>query len=172
MARQQKRKIGRRTKLTNEVKGQIVATISMGLTDKDACVVAGISEVTFYEWLNRGRNKEGYNGRKWAPVYATFANEVERARVANKVHHVRNIYRASETQWQASAWMLERRFPEEYGRRDRIDVGNAEEKPFKAEVLFADAESVSAIEALMARAMVEETKALTGGGENDETDSD
>lgn len=29
--------------------------------------------------------------------------------------------------WQAAAWLLERRYPNEYGRRERIDVN--EEKP-------------------------------------------
>lgn len=43
---------GRRTKYTPQTVEKIITALSVGMTDKDASIVAGIDEATFYRWRN------------------------------------------------------------------------------------------------------------------------
>ena len=63
---------GRNSKLTPEVHEKIVTALRAGNYSKVAAEYAGISEVTFYRWLRRGRAaKRG--------MYREFADAVQRA---------------------------------------------------------------------------------------------
>ena len=42
--------------------------------------------------------------------------------MVNKRRNIGLIQKAAEKTWQASAWWLERRYNEEYGKRERIDM--------------------------------------------------
>ncbi len=48
--------MARSTKLTPELQAQIVKDVSNGVTFRDAALSAGISERTFYYWIEEGRN--------------------------------------------------------------------------------------------------------------------
>ena len=48
-----------------------------------------------------------------------FSNAVKKALADGELYHVNNIRRHAQNNWQASAWMLERKFPKKYGRQDR-----------------------------------------------------
>jgi hypothetical protein len=47
-----------------------------------------------------------------------FAEALSNAVEVFKMTHLANIARASKKDWNASKWILERKFPEEYGRRN------------------------------------------------------
>ncbi len=49
--------IGRRTICTPEITKAVADNIVLGLSNKDACANAGISETAFYDWLRRGREE-------------------------------------------------------------------------------------------------------------------
>jgi len=51
---------GRKTKYTPQVIDKLVTALSVGMTDQDACVVAGITTETFYSWR---RNKADFSDR-------------------------------------------------------------------------------------------------------------
>jgi hypothetical protein len=74
-------------------------------TIKNACVVAGISESTFYEWLARGLVGE--------QPYAEFAELVQSARARGLVTLVESII--TDKDWRAKAWYLERIWPDAFG---------------------------------------------------------
>jgi len=77
------KKRGRKPKLTDETQATIVAYVEQGNTDVDACVAAGISQSTFYSWLQRGEEGD--------PLYSEFLDAITRARVAAKTKAVATV---------------------------------------------------------------------------------
>lgn len=69
---------------------------------------------TDVDWRNP---PEGFDPTEWP--FVAFAVATEKALASFEATHLRNIARAASSgpeRWQASAWLLERRFPELYGR--------------------------------------------------------
>lgn len=60
--------------------------------------------------------------RDWRTKDPIFAEQYERAVQESLGWHEVNIYRAAREDWRASAWLLERRLPEEYGRNREVDI--------------------------------------------------
>ncbi len=101
---------GRPTKLTPEVQATICETIAAGGTFRAACLRAGISHTTLYGWIERGRNGEA--------EYADFLAAIEKAEGNAITRNLAVINKAAhDGTWQAAAWWLERRYPQEYGRQ-------------------------------------------------------
>lgn len=70
--------------------------------------------------------------------YAVFLYQIEKAQAAAEIRNLTIIQRAAgdgETgSWQAAAWILERKFPDRFGRRERINLSGAEDgDPIKVE---------------------------------------
>ena len=84
---------------------RFLENIKLGLTNKDALKGANIGEATFYKRMKKENEVE-------------FRESVKRAQVDFKLKHLKNISKAGDTQWQASAWILERKFKEEFGKVD------------------------------------------------------
>lgn len=107
---------GRRTILTPELSAKICAYIASGLTKKGAYEAVFISEASFFTWMKKGERdieKGGDNNS----IYSLFAKSVKEAEAKFKLTHIRNIKTAADKgQWQASAWMLERCYRDEYGK--------------------------------------------------------
>ena len=112
--------MARRTKLTPETKEDIVKALRAGNSRRDSALYAGVSETTFYSWMARGREGE--------PLYAEFLEAVEKAEAQSVVRNVAIIQRAAEETWQAAAWWLERKRPDDWGRRQRMDIGADKEE--------------------------------------------
>lgn len=105
--------------LDEDVQRRIVEGLSLGMTYKMAADFAGISEKTLYNWLRKGR--EGYS-----PIYVQFLEAVKRTTAQNAAGHLSTIVKAAkEGRWQASAWMLERRFGW-WAARDQSALESAE----------------------------------------------
>ncbi len=102
---------GRPTKLTPEVQARVVTAISGGNTRETAASYAGIRRATLFEWLARGRAAR-------SGLFRDFADAIEKAEADASVTSVGLIRRAAQTSWQAAAWWLERRYPDEWGRKD------------------------------------------------------
>lgn len=112
--------MARRTKLTPDTKEDIVKALRAGNSRRDSALYAGVSETTFYSWMARGREGE--------PLYAEFLEAVEKAEAQSVVRNVAIIQRAAEETWQAAAWWLERKRPDDWGRRQRMDIGADKEE--------------------------------------------
>ncbi len=81
----------------------LIEALKLGATNVLACQYAGIAETTFYDWLAEN---------------AEFSASIEKARSYAAIDALRTIQKARrEGQWQSAAWLLERRYPQEYGRR-------------------------------------------------------
>ena len=103
-----------KSKLTPELQEKILLHLRVGAYVETAAACAGIHKDTFYEWMKKG-------ARGIAP-YAAFAEAVNRAVAESESRDLATILKAAQSQWQAAAWRLERRFPEKYGRNDRVKV--------------------------------------------------
>lgn len=79
--------------------------IEMGVSNKDAAALEGISEDTFYAWMKK----------------VEFSEPLKKARLKDKARSVKLITKAGLTKWQANAWKLERSYPEEYALRARFE---------------------------------------------------
>ena len=112
---------GRKLILTDEMITEICSLSAQGFTRKGITEAVGIDESTFYDWQGKGDAavaKENRGGKLTENElrYAKFKREFTKAQVLFKRLHLANIKKHSARSWQSSAWLLERTFPEEYGR--------------------------------------------------------
>lgn len=119
------KKGGARTKLTPELQEQLCKLLQVGITIEDACAEVGISDRVFHKWQARALER---NER----LYVQFFQAVVQAKARSKIRSVLRIDKAALKDWRADAWLLERRFPEEFGKRDQVKVHEAEKgEPFR-----------------------------------------
>jgi transposase len=103
---------GRKTKYTPETVKRLTDAIALGATDKLACAYAGIDESTFYAWLK---------------AKTEFSDAIKEAEGKGAITWLAKIEKAAtDGNWQAAAWKLERRYPQMYGRT--IDVTSKGDK--------------------------------------------
>ncbi len=137
---------GQQPKLTAEVQAKICEAVAIGVPFNRACWLVGIDDDTGREWLARGQGRD--KDRPQEPRYAAFAGAVEKARAQDIAARVARVTRAgrggavvqrrtvtrpdgssiieerfAEPQWTADMTMLERRYPEEFGRRVALEHG-------------------------------------------------
>lgn len=113
--------MSRRTKCTAPVIEAICITLKAGMTFESACECGGVSKQTGYDWLKRGGNGE--------EPFLTFSDAVKKAQALGEYALVRTIQDATVKHWQAAAWLLERRFPERWGRRvSTIELSSADKE--------------------------------------------
>ena len=102
-------KVGPLGKFNDVAREKIVEGIRSGMTIRLACACAGITTETFYYWKDKGR--QGIAG------YKEFNDDVGKAEMDSVSIHLENIAAAARKgSWQASAWILERRFPADFGK--------------------------------------------------------
>lgn len=102
---------GRPTKMTKEVQKQTLEGIELGMSRERAAAFAGVSVAVFYAFQSK---------------FPEFQERVKEAEAKCLAFHLAQICRAAkpkieggEGHWQASAWVLERKWPEEWGKVDR-----------------------------------------------------
>ena len=104
--------MARRAKLTQEMVDQAIQLKADGLSNGDIVCALGIHESTFYRWVGEPKNRlqrelsEGLK-KEEAEFKHTLLTTIRAAALA------RNQY------WTAAAWLLERKYPDEYGKADR-----------------------------------------------------
>ena len=105
--------MARRPKLTQEMVDEAIRLKADGLSNGDIICALGIHESTFYRWIGDPKNKlqralsEGLKKEESA-FKRTLLTTIRSAALA------RNQY------WTAAAWLLERKFPDEYGKAERV----------------------------------------------------
>ena len=118
-------------KISDETIKQIHDLIAEGTPQKYAAQLIDISEVTFHNWYNKGKlltqqidNKEVKRNSltENEKLYIKFFKSVKKAHAKHVQKLTKNIQYAGESEkhWQANAWMLERRYPEVFGRKEHI----------------------------------------------------
>ncbi|HZK28535.1 MAG TPA: hypothetical protein VFD00_13445 [Thermoclostridium sp.] len=143
-------KMGRPTKLNDKVQHEIVTAVKQGNYIETASAYAGINKTTLYDWLRRGRReiarveKDGRRRiKKSEEKYVNFSHALEKALAESEMRDVLIIGKAGETQWQASAWRLERKFPDKWGRKRNLTELDIEEQKAKIELLKANKDKIT-----------------------------
>ena len=70
-------KIGRPTKFTPEVKERLLYCIELGMSYVRACMLAGISDQTYYNWQKKATVDK-------IPEYVDFFEEMEQAEICGE----------------------------------------------------------------------------------------
>lgn len=147
-------------KLTPALSDKIIGYLRAGAYIETAAAAAGISKQTLYNWLRRAADEDEKD-----PRFAAFAAEVEKSQALAEVRDIALIGKAAETQWQAAAWRLERKSPERWGRKDRMEHLGPDGGPLKIEV---DASAlVARIAALSAEGAAASAAGEASGGAAD-----
>jgi transposase len=93
---------GRPSKLTPELQKTITEAIVIGATYQAAAEYAGIAYDTFHEWMKDER-----------PKFRAFSEAIRQANAQCRIRLLAKIQGADD--WRSKAWILERRFRDEYG---------------------------------------------------------
>jgi len=104
------------SKLTREVAVAVLDVLAAGNYREAACQFAGITPKTFRNWLDRAEAPDA------DPAYVEFAQLVARAESKGEIEAVANVRAAGKDPryWAADMTFLERRYPERWGRKDRV----------------------------------------------------
>lgn len=106
---------GRRSKLTPGRQDRIFALIRQGVTQEVAARRGGINPDTFYEWRKRGEAAK--SGK-----YFEFAEGLKEAQAHAEAALVMQVRLHAKTDWRPATWILERRFPQRWGKQQTIEV--------------------------------------------------
>ena len=90
----------------------LCSVLSSGATLAAACRKARISYRAVRNWVIAGESGD--------EKYVHFFQELKKAEADNEIELVKDVRIAAKTQWQAAAWLLERRYPKRYGRRNNV----------------------------------------------------
>lgn len=172
--------MARRISLTDEVEDRILQQVKAGVPNKTAALVAGVSEETFYRWIRIGESSEPppktsdtlfercqqFRQRlreAQATAHALFVSRLAKASVGGDWLEEERIVTKADgsvervvTRKQlppnanATMFMLERRFPDEWGRR-AITAGDDEEAPMIGKLVVEDPQMQAAMRELRDR---------------------
>lgn len=99
--------MARPSKMTPPVVETICDGIRKGLSYKLAAQRAGVGFDAFNRWRKSNR---------------AFRDQVEVAEAEGAYANIERIDTAAQGDWKAAAWLLERRHPEAYSRKERLEL--------------------------------------------------
>lgn len=97
---------GRPTKLTPERADDLVLLLAAGASTARAAAAVGVGERSVTRWLREGGLRER--------VRAARASKPDPTDALSEARLVVLIAKAAQHDWRASAWLLERRYPERW----------------------------------------------------------
>ena len=110
-------------KCTLELIEQAAEMKKRGLSNRDICQALCITEQTFYRWINKPANK----------LHRSLSESLEKAEAEYKETLLQSIMatatREKNPQWTAAAWLLERKYPDEYAQTTRKVEAEGEDVP-------------------------------------------
>jgi transposase len=107
--------MGRPTKLNQDRANAILASIRAGNYLVTACRSAGISYDTVRVWCRKGEASPN-------SVYHAFSVAVKEAEAQAEAHCVQMVTSSMDRNWAAAMTMLERRWPDRWGRKERVQI--------------------------------------------------
>jgi hypothetical protein len=105
-------KRGRKSKLNPQLQRALCNALALPTTIRSACEANGLSEKTYFEWLDRGEKGE--------QPFSQFREAVARARGRAKIKIVRSICDGKDERVKLE--LLARVFPAEYGRTEPREI--------------------------------------------------
>lgn len=109
-----------KSKLTPELETRICELIKDGLCIRSVCNVLRISKSSFYNWRS---------------TKVAFLDSTKKAESESELEIIKLIREAAKKNWQAGAWYLERKFPDRWGRKEHLTIGNLDLSDLSTEEL-------------------------------------
>ena len=106
--------MGRPNKLTSETQEKLVKAVAAGNFYEAACTYAGVDYSTFRRWMQEGEAAPSGKFRE-------FCDAITRAQAEAELAAVQCIQQAMPDDWRAAVAFLERRHPDRWGRKERIE---------------------------------------------------
>lgn len=115
---------GRPRKDTPEIMDKVLNGIKAGLSYEGACGLARISFNTFNRWRLEGEKAE--SGKYWE-----FLKELHNAEAIAEAEQLKRIKSDPDTKY--ACWILERRFPDRWGKKEQVkqEISGPEGQPLK-----------------------------------------
>jgi len=139
-------KRGRPSLINEKLIDELTGYLAEGLYIEHACSLVGIHDSTFHSWMRRARQEQADRNAGLDPtpdndIFLHLLASVEKAHAIAAREHLGNIRAAAnDGTWQASAWILERKFPKMWGRVDRTELSGPGEGPIRVNVSTEDLE--------------------------------
>jgi hypothetical protein len=122
IAQQVQPTIGRPSALSDVPRvAKYLSKIAAGNYLETAARLAGFAKQTVYEWREHAENPDHPNRK----AFLAFADAEKRAEAAGEDEQVQNVRKAAQKEqfWAAGMTLLERRFPDRWGRRESENSG-------------------------------------------------
>lgn len=135
-----------RSKYNEKVHETIVEAVLKGNSKTIAFRLAGVHPDSCFLWLKMGRERPDEY-----PEYAKLEEDIEHAIALCASEKVAAVKAAADNgTWQAAAWWLERRLPQEYGRHDRVEVESKQPQVQLNQVIIGDPRALESSRDLIA----------------------
>lgn len=118
----------RPTKFTPETVDRLIEAVRLGLPLHLAAESAGVSYQTFNEW-QQGRFPRGAD----KDLKHEFSEALTRAKGESALRLMDLIQSAAPDDWRAAAWILERRFPKDFGKH-MVEVTGHDGGPMQIQI--------------------------------------
>ena len=102
-------KRGRPSKRTPEIEAAIAECLRLGMSIPHTCAACGVSETQFRNWRKHYRDFQELVRRAEAEAVKLNLAVIQAAAVSGK-------------SWQAAAWFLERKHPEQWGKTETLSI--------------------------------------------------
>jgi hypothetical protein len=103
---------GRPSKFTPEARKTILKALAQGNTRKTAAELAGVDKTNLIRWINRGKSKAEKDAE-----FREFRTQVRLAEAKAVSAAVRTIRAFGRKNWNAFAWWLSKKEPDEWGEQ-------------------------------------------------------
>ena len=122
--------MARPSKFSPETARIICQGIESGLSYDQAATAAGITYSTFIKWKQKGESEE-------KGILFQFLQDIKKAEDCSKQVLLSRIKDAGKDPryWQANAWILERRFPKEFGKSETVKHTGEDGGPVEVKVI-------------------------------------
>lgn len=124
--------------MDNEKTQQLLVALRSGSDLQTACHFAALSIGAVYRWLERGkieaeRIENGFDADPAESDMLAFWDDIKKARADAVMRNVAHVQRAaSDGEWRAATWWLERAVPDVYGNAKttkKLDGDSSKELP-------------------------------------------
>jgi hypothetical protein len=102
---------GRPRKHPDDYLPQLCQALELGAWHWLACKYAGVSYSTFHRWMLAGEAADA------DAAMQAFVRRIRQAEATAAIRDLLRIHAAAAHDWRAAVWLLQRRYPAEYGTR-------------------------------------------------------
>jgi hypothetical protein len=120
-------------KFTAEKQAALLDLLRVGVHPRTACDDSQVPYGTFKRWLKLGKTIDESEQDHTKRDYLRFYEAAKKALADAQIRHIENINKASAKNWLASAWLLERRYPKQWGKQTTNNLTSPAGKPVKIE---------------------------------------